>query len=107
MRHYAKHNLFIWNCVGFSEDEDGEEKEKDLDNASKKSATFQRLDDMGKNTYEDISCCHSLLEELDKLLVDTPEETGLLWRKARVLCHLGSLYEEDKEKGIEFIDRGT
>jgi len=74
--------------------------------AAQTKLDFQRLDEMGKNTYTDESACHTLLEELDGVLVESPEEPELLWRKARVLCHLGSLNDSNKEKELEFIDQG-
>ena len=83
-----------------------EEEDTESMQAAQVQLDFQRLDEMGKNTYTDESACHTLLEELDGLLVECQNEPELLWRKSRVLCHLGSLNDSDKDKKMEFTDQG-
>ena len=93
-------------CNNFSEDE-GEEKEEEASKpVEPRQLDLPRLDELGEHTYEDKSASYTLLEELDKLLAQSPEEPELLWRKARVLVHLSALHEHDKEKEKEFIDQG-
>ena len=61
------------------------------------------LDELGRTTLEDKGSCHTLIEELDHRLNESPAAPPLLWRLSRAQVHLSmhceqkGMQEEEKQ----------